>query len=110
VIGVLEAQTGSSFGSQDGVALAPLSTAQARLLRRSPADRVDSIQVQAASAEAVASASGTPINPAVNVDTVLLATLLSTFVGLFFGSYPAYRAAGLEPGRRCVMNKRLWEY
>jgi putative ABC transport system permease protein len=31
------------------------------------------------------------------VDTILLATLFSAAVGLFFGLYPANRAAGLEP-------------
>ena len=45
----------------------------------------------------IAAASNTPINPAVSLSTVLLATLFSTFVGLFFGIYPANRAAGLEP-------------
>ena len=57
VIGVLEAQGGSAFGSQDDLALVPLVTAQARLLRRSPGDSVDSIQVQAASADTVSQAS-----------------------------------------------------
>jgi len=57
VIGVLEAQGGSAFGSQDDLALVPLATAQARLLRRSPGDSVDSIQVQAASADTVSQAS-----------------------------------------------------
>ena len=220
VIGVLKAKGGSSFGNQDDLALIPLSTAQARLLRRTPGDRVDSLQVQATSAETVtqasdeiaailrarhrtavgaddfsiftqqsfldiaqtitgvftiflggiaaisllvggigimnimlvsvtertreiglrkalgarklnilvqflteslvlsliggligillgwvisivvgriAAASGTPFNPSIGLDTILLATLFSTFVGLFFGIYPANRAASLEP-------------
>ena len=220
VIGVLKAKGGSSFGSQDDLALVPLSTAQARLLRRTPANRVDSIQVQASSADTVvqaseeiaailrarhrtavglddfsiftqqsfldiaqtitgvftiflggiaaisllvggigimnimlvsvtertreiglrkalgarkmnilvqflseslvlsliggivgiilgwmisgvvgrfAAASGTPLNPSVGIDTILLATLFSMAVGLFFGIYPANRAASLEP-------------
>ena len=45
----------------------------------------------------VASASGTPFSPVVSLDAVLLATLFSTAVGLFFGLYPANRAASLEP-------------
>jgi putative ABC transport system permease protein len=45
----------------------------------------------------IAAASNAPINPVVSLGTVLLATLFSTFVGLFFGIYPANRAAGLEP-------------
>jgi len=45
----------------------------------------------------VASASGTSLTPAVSLNAVLLATLFSAAVGLFFGIYPARRAASLEP-------------
>jgi putative ABC transport system permease protein len=45
----------------------------------------------------IAAANNAPINPAIGLDTILLATLFSTAVGLFFGLYPANRAAGLEP-------------
>jgi len=45
----------------------------------------------------IASASGTALNPAVSWNAVLLATLFSAAVGLFFGIYPARRAARLEP-------------
>jgi putative ABC transport system permease protein len=45
----------------------------------------------------IAAANNTPITPAIGIDTILLATLFSTAVGLFFGLYPANRAAGLEP-------------
>jgi putative ABC transport system permease protein len=45
----------------------------------------------------IAAAQNTPINPAIGLDTILLATLFSAAVGLFFGLYPANRAAGLEP-------------
>jgi len=57
VIGVLKEKGGSAFGSQDNQVIVPLTTAQARLLRRSPADKVDVIFVQAVSAEAVPQAS-----------------------------------------------------
>ena len=45
----------------------------------------------------IAAGTGTPINPVVGLDAVLLATIFSAAVGLFFGLYPANRAAGLEP-------------
>ena len=219
VLGVLEPKGGSSFGSQDDLALVPFTTAQTRLIRRSR-ERVDIILVQAVSAEMVpqvteeisqilrtrhrselgaddftiftqqdfvataqtitnvltiflggiaaisllvggigimnimlvsvtertreiglrkalgarkrdiliqfltessllslfggmigiglgwliayivgriAASSGTPFNPVVGLDAVLLATIFSTVVGLFFGLYPANRAANLEP-------------
>ena len=45
----------------------------------------------------IAANADTPLNPSIGLDTVLLATLFSTAVGLFFGLYPANRAASLEP-------------
>jgi putative ABC transport system permease protein len=45
----------------------------------------------------IASAAGTALNPAVSINAILLATLFSIAVGLFFGIYPARRAARLEP-------------
>ena len=45
----------------------------------------------------IAAANAADINPAIGLDTILLATLFSTAVGLFFGLYPANRAAALEP-------------
>jgi putative ABC transport system permease protein len=45
----------------------------------------------------LAASSGTAINPIINLNTVLLATLFSAAIGLFFGLYPANRASGLEP-------------
>lgn len=46
---------------------------------------------------AIAAASDTQLVPSMGLDAVLLATLFSTAVGLFFGLYPAKRAADLEP-------------
>jgi putative ABC transport system permease protein len=45
----------------------------------------------------VASASGTSLSPAVSLNAILLATGFSIGIGLFFGIYPARRAARLEP-------------
>jgi putative ABC transport system permease protein len=45
----------------------------------------------------ISESSGTPLNPLIDVNSILLATLFSTAVGLFFGFYPSNRAANLEP-------------
>jgi putative ABC transport system permease protein len=47
--------------------------------------------------EQVSIALGAPFNTSISFDAVLLATLFSAAVGLFFGLYPANRAASLEP-------------
>ncbi len=46
---------------------------------------------------AIAAASDTELNPSMGLDAVLLATLFSAAVGVFFGLYPAKRAADLQP-------------
>jgi putative ABC transport system permease protein len=45
----------------------------------------------------IATANDAELNPAIGMDAILLATLFSAAVGLFFGIYPAKRAADLEP-------------
>ena len=45
----------------------------------------------------IAASAGTSLTPVVEINSVLMATLFSAAVGLFFGIYPANRAASLEP-------------
>lgn len=45
----------------------------------------------------IASSQSVAISPVIGIDAVLLATLFSLGIGLFFGLYPANRVAGLEP-------------
>ena len=45
----------------------------------------------------IAVANGTAFTPIVGWNAITLATVFSAAVGLFFGIYPANRAAGLEP-------------
>jgi putative ABC transport system permease protein len=46
---------------------------------------------------AIAAAADADIVPAISIDSILLATLFSMAVGLFFGLYPANQAASLQP-------------
>jgi len=45
----------------------------------------------------IASANDMELTPLISLYAVLLSTLFSAAVGVFFGLYPANRAAGLEP-------------
>jgi putative ABC transport system permease protein len=57
VIGVLVPRGGGAFGSEDGEAYIPFTTAQARLIKRGSRDEVDVVFVQATTAESVPQAS-----------------------------------------------------
>jgi putative ABC transport system permease protein len=45
----------------------------------------------------IAASTGTSLTPVIKLNSVLMATLFSAAVGLFFGLYPANRAANLQP-------------
>ena len=45
----------------------------------------------------IAASSGTDFTPVIGMNAILLATLFSAAVGIFFGLYPALRASQLEP-------------
>ncbi len=45
----------------------------------------------------VAAATGNAFYPSITLDSVLLATIFSAAIGMFFGIYPANRAASLQP-------------
>lgn len=45
----------------------------------------------------IAASNGAPITAQVGLDAILLATLFSSAIGIFFGFYPANRAANLQP-------------
>jgi putative ABC transport system permease protein len=45
----------------------------------------------------VSNANDVTLSPVVGLNAILLATLFSAAVGIFFGLYPANRAANLEP-------------
>lgn len=45
----------------------------------------------------VARATGNSFDPSITLESILLATLFSAAIGMFFGIYPASRAASLQP-------------
>ena len=45
----------------------------------------------------VAKATGNTFNPVITLNAVMLATIFSAAIGMFFGIYPANRAASLQP-------------
>ena len=47
--------------------------------------------------DVIATSSGLDLHPVMGMDAILLATIFSLVIGLFFGMYPANRAAVLAP-------------
>lgn len=47
----------------------------------------------------ISSSMGMSITPGISLSTIMAATLFSCAVGVFFGIYPAKKAAKLEPDR-----------
>jgi putative ABC transport system permease protein len=45
----------------------------------------------------IAAANKVDFTPAITMNAVMMATIFSAAVGLFFGIYPANRAASLQP-------------
>jgi putative ABC transport system permease protein len=74
IVGVLKAKGGSSSSSTDDIVLIPITTAQTRLMHRFTSGSVDTIQVQATSANSV--------NDAVNQVTQILSLRHGTKVGV----------------------------
>ena len=46
------------------------------------------------------------LQPVISMDSILLATVFSLCVGLFFGIYPAYPGGGAQPDRRAALRMR----
>jgi len=48
-----------------------------------------------------------PLVPVVSIGSIILSFVVSALVGVFFGLYPANRAARLTPSTRCATSRAL---
>ena len=86
----MEVAKAGASGAKEGIQLADKAGAALRRI-------IESVSQTSQLMGQIAAANETAFTPIVGLDAILLATVFSAAVGIFFGIYPANRAASLEP-------------